>query len=181
LGVKVHVLLDWVGSAKVDDRLLAVMEQAGAQVRRFHPPHWSTLGRLNNRTRRKLLIVDGRIGFTGGVGVAPHWMGRAQDPAHWRDTHFQVAGPVVAQMQSVFIENWIKVTGGVLRAGQADSAGAGGCTQARRQAAHRGARLAHRQRRRAQHIAGHLGAAAQGRSHHGRVRAHDVPLQGLDR
>ena len=113
-GVKVHVLLDWVGSAKMDDSLLDVMEQAGVQVKRFHPPHWSHLGRMNNRTHRKLLIVDGRVGFTGGVGVAPQWTGRAQDPEHWRDTHFEVEGPVVAQMQSVFIDNWIKVTGDVL-------------------------------------------------------------------
>lgn len=113
-GVKVHVLRDWVGSAKMDDSLVAVMAQAGVQIRRFHPPHWSHLGRLNNRTHRKLLVVDGRVGFTGGVGVASPWTGRAQDPAHWRDTHFQVEGPVVAQMQSVFIDNWIKVTGDVL-------------------------------------------------------------------
>ena len=113
-GVKVHVLLDWVGSVKMDDRLVSVMTQAGVQVKRFHPPHWSNLGRMNNRTHRKLLVVDGRIGFTGGVGIAPQWTGRAQDPAHWRDTHFEVVGPVVAQMQSVFIDNWIKVTGHVL-------------------------------------------------------------------
>ena len=113
-GVKVHVLLDWVGSVKMDDSLVATMAQAGVQIQRFHPPHWSHLGRMNNRTHRKLLIVDGRVGFTGGVGVAPQWTGRAQDPEHWRDTHFQVEGPVVAQMQSVFIDNWIKVTGDVL-------------------------------------------------------------------
>ncbi|MDP2870622.1 phosphatidylserine/phosphatidylglycerophosphate/cardiolipin synthase family protein [Methyloversatilis sp.] len=113
-GVKVHVLLDWVGSAKMDDSLITMMEQAGVQVRRFHPPHWSHLGRLNNRTHRKLLVIDGAVGYTGGVGIAPQWTGRAQDPEHWRDTHFEVEGPVVAQMQSVFIDNWIKVTGDVL-------------------------------------------------------------------
>lgn len=113
-GVKVHVLLDWVGSAKMDDSILTAMRTAGVQVRKFHPPHWSHLGRLNNRTHRKLLVVDGRTGFTGGVGIAPQWTGAAQDPAHWRDTHFQVEGPVVAQLQSVFIGNWIKVTGDVL-------------------------------------------------------------------
>jgi len=113
-GVKVHVLLDWVGSAKMDDSLVGVMTQAGVQVKHFHPLHWSHLGRLNNRTHRKLLVIDGRVGFTGGVGVAPQWTGRAQDPGHWRDTHFEVLGPVVAQMQSVFIDNWIKVTGDVL-------------------------------------------------------------------
>jgi len=113
-GVKVHVLLDWVGSAKVEQSIVDTMADAGVQIRKFHPPHWSNLGRLNNRTHRKLLVVDGRIGFTGGVGIAPQWTGNAQDPEHWRDSHFQVEGPVVAQMQSVFLDNWIKVTGHVL-------------------------------------------------------------------
>ena len=113
-GVKVHVLLDWVGSAKMDDALLDTMRSAGVQIHKFHPPHWSHLGRLNNRTHRKLLVVDGRIGFTGGVGIAPLWTGAAQDPEHWRDTHFRVVGPVVAQMQAVFLDNWIKVSGEVL-------------------------------------------------------------------
>lgn len=113
-GVKVHVLLDWVGSAKMSKPLLAEMTDAGVQIRKYHPPHWSHLGSLNNRTHRKLLVVDGSIGFTGGVGIAPPWTGRAQDPEHWRDTHFEVEGPVVAQMQSVFLDNWIKVSGEVL-------------------------------------------------------------------
>lgn len=113
-GVKVHVLLDWVGSAKMDESLMDAMLAAGVQVRKFHPPHWSHLGRMNNRTHRKILVTDGRTAFTGGVGIAPHWTGNAQDPEHWRDTHFQVNGPVVAQMQSVFLDNWIKATGDVL-------------------------------------------------------------------
>ena len=113
-GVKIHVLLDWVGSAKMDESMVAEMANAGVQVRKFHPPHWSHLGRFNNRTHRKLLVVDGHIGFTGGVGIAPQWTGRAQDPEHWRDTHFEVEGPVVAQMQAVFLDNWIKVSGEVL-------------------------------------------------------------------
>lgn len=112
-GVKVHMLLDWVGSAKVDEKFVDDLSAAGVQIRRFHPPHWSHLGRLNNRTHRKLLIIDGRTAFTGGVGIAPQWTGHAQDPDHWRDTHFQVEGPVVAQMQAVFLDNWIKVTGEV--------------------------------------------------------------------
>ena len=113
-GVKVHVLLDWVGSAKMDESLMTGMRAAGVQVQRFHPPTWNHLGRLNNRTHRKILVTDGRTAFTGGVGIAPHWTGNAQDPDHWRDTHFQVEGPVVAQMQSVFLDNWIKATGDVL-------------------------------------------------------------------
>ena len=113
-GVKVHVLLDWVGSAKMEDAMLKDMGNAGVQIRKYHAPHWSHLGRLNNRTHRKLLVVDGTIGFTGGVGIAPAWTGHAQDPDHWRDTHFKVEGPVVGQMQAVFLDNWIKVSGEVL-------------------------------------------------------------------
>ena len=113
-GVKVNVLLDWVGSAKVEDRLVKELVSAGVKIRKFHPPRWSDLRRLNNRTHRKLLVVDGKIAFTGGVGIAPQWTGHAQDPAHWRDSHFQVEGPVVGQMQAVFLDNWIKVTGDAL-------------------------------------------------------------------
>ena len=113
-GVKVHLLLDWVGSSKMDPAQLARMEQAGVEVRRFHAPRWYNLARMNNRTHRKVLVVDGEVGFTGGVGIADEWTGDAQDPGHWRDTHFRAEGPVVAQMQAVFSDNWIKATGGVL-------------------------------------------------------------------
>ena len=113
-GVRVHVLLDWVGSAKMDEGYLTEVQQAGVQIEKFHKPHWYNLARLNNRTHRKLLVVDGQVGFTGGVGIAPHWMGNAQDPDHWRDSHYLVRGPVVAQMQATFLDNWLKVTGKVL-------------------------------------------------------------------
>jgi cardiolipin synthase len=113
-GVKVHVLLDWAGSAKMEGRLLDQLKQAGVALQRFHEPRWYQLGRMNNRTHRKILVTDGRVGFTGGVGIAPQWEGRGQDPEHWRDTHFRVEGPVVAQMQSVFIDNWTKASGEVL-------------------------------------------------------------------
>jgi cardiolipin synthase len=113
-GVKVHVLLDWVGSIKVDRKLLQEMRDAGVEAHYFHPLRWYNLGRINNRTHRKLLIVDGRIGFTGGVGIASPWTGHAQDKDHWRDDHFRVEGPVVAQMQSVMLSNWAKTTGYIL-------------------------------------------------------------------
>ena len=113
-GVKVNVLLDWAGSAKMDASMLKELDAAGVHVQRFHQPRWFHLGRLNNRTHRKLLVVDGRVGFTGGVGIAPIWEGHAQDKDHWRDSHFKVEGPVVAQMQSVFIDNWTKASGEVL-------------------------------------------------------------------
>ena len=113
-GVRVHVLLDWVGSQKMEQALLDEMKQAGVQVERFHEPEWSQWNKLNNRTHRKLLVVDGRIGYTGGVGIADHWRGQARNPQEWRDSHFRVEGPVVAQMQSVFLDNWMRVTGDVL-------------------------------------------------------------------
>jgi cardiolipin synthase len=113
-GVKVHVLLDWLGSNKMDPDSIAAMTEAGVQVTRYHPLRWYNLHRFNNRTHRKLLIVDGRIGFTGGVGIADEWAGNAQDPEHWRDSHYRVEGPVVTQMQAVFMDNWIKSTGKVL-------------------------------------------------------------------
>jgi cardiolipin synthase len=113
-GVKVHVLLDWLGSQKIDPRLIAEMKSNGVQVERYHALRWYNLARLNNRTHRKILVVDGRIGFTGGVGIAPEWTGHAQDEDHWRDTHFRLEGPAVAQMQAVFLDNWIKTTGEVL-------------------------------------------------------------------
>ncbi|MFP5392600.1 MAG: phospholipase D-like domain-containing protein [Gammaproteobacteria bacterium] len=113
-GVKVHVMLDFIGSIKLDPAAIQAMEQAGVKVQRYHKPVWWKFTRLNNRTHRKVLVVDGKIGFTGGVGIADQWRGRAQDPEHWRDTHFRVEGPVVGQMQAVFADNWTKATGVVL-------------------------------------------------------------------
>jgi cardiolipin synthase len=113
-GVRVHVLLDWIGSSKMDKKLLDEMKQAGVEIRRYHEPKWWNLPRLNNRTHRKLLVVDGAVGFTGGVGIADKWTGHAQDPDHWRDTHVKAEGPVVGQMQAVFMDNWTKATGKVL-------------------------------------------------------------------
>jgi cardiolipin synthase len=113
-GIPVHVMLDWAGSAKLDQRLLDELTDAGVELRRYHPLRWYTIARLNNRTHRKLLVVDGKIGFTGGVGVADQWQGHAQDRDHWRDIHFRVEGPVVGQLQAGFMDNWIKTTGRVL-------------------------------------------------------------------
>jgi len=113
-GVRVHLLVDWVGSNRMDPHYLDAMRAAGVEIEKYHPPRWYTLHKLNNRTHRKLLVVDGRVGFTGGVGIADEWDGNAEDPAHWRDTHFRLEGPAVAQMQAAFTDNWLKVTGKVL-------------------------------------------------------------------
>jgi cardiolipin synthase len=113
-GVKVHVLLDWVGSQKMDKDLLERMRQSGVEIEKYHPLAWYSIDKLNNRTHRKLLVVDGRVGFTGGVGIADEWNGHAQDPDHWRDTHYRVEGPTVPQMQAAFADNWSKVSGRTL-------------------------------------------------------------------
>jgi cardiolipin synthase len=113
-GVSVHVMLDWVGCAKMSRELMARMRDAGIEIQRYHALRWFSLGRLNNRTHRKVLIVDGVTGFTGGVGIADQWRGHAQDPHHWRDMHFKAEGLIVAQMQAAFMDNWIKTTGCVL-------------------------------------------------------------------
>jgi cardiolipin synthase A/B len=113
-GVKVHLLVDWVGSQKMDDESVRMMEEGGVEIRKYRPLHWYHLARMNNRTHRKLLVVDGKIGFTGGVGIADEWSGDAQDPEHWRDTHYRIVGPAVAQLQAAFMDNWIGVSGDVL-------------------------------------------------------------------
>ncbi len=109
-GVEVRVLLDWVGSAPMEERLVEVMTQAGAKVERFRPVRWYTLDKINNRTHRKILVVDGRVAFTGGVGIADEWLGDARDPSEWRDTHYRIEGPVVAEFQGAFAHNWVEAT-----------------------------------------------------------------------
>lgn len=113
-GVRVHVTIDWAGSIKMDETLLEQMRDAGVHVEHYRPLHWYNLGRLNNRTHRKLLVIDGKVGFTGGVGIADQWLGDAEGPEHWREAHFRIEGPVVAQLQAAFNDNWIKTTGDVL-------------------------------------------------------------------
>jgi cardiolipin synthase len=113
-GVKIHVMLDWEGCGKIESAYLDQMKDAGVEVELYHPLQWYNLTRINHRTHRKLLVVDGRIGFTGGVGIADQWLGNAQSKNHWRDSHFQMEGPAVAQMQAAFTDNWTKVRAQVL-------------------------------------------------------------------
>lgn len=107
-GVKIHVILDWLGTNRMEANTLRRMEDAGVEVERYHPLHWYNLRRLNNRTHRKLLVIDGTVGFTGGVGIADEWSGNARNPDEWRDNHFRIEGPVVAQLQRAFMDNWLK-------------------------------------------------------------------------
>ena len=113
-GVRVHVLLDWIGTGRLDPASLDLMRDAGVEIEKYHKPRWYNFARMNNRTHRKILVVDGRVGFTGGVGIADEWLGHAQDPEHWRDVHFRVEGPAVSQMQATFLDNWMQTRGEVL-------------------------------------------------------------------
>lgn len=110
-GVEVNVLLDWQGSVSMERELIDTMTRAGVTVERFRPIHWHTLDRFNSRTHRKLLVVDGAIGFTGGVGIADEWLGNARNPDEFRELHYRVEGPVVASMQGAFAFNWVEATG----------------------------------------------------------------------
>jgi cardiolipin synthase len=113
-GVAVKVILDAVGSAQMSQSLINFMARNGIDVEWYHPLRWYTLSTLNHRTHRKLLVVDGRIGFSGGVGIADDWLGDADSKNHWRETVARVEGPVVTQMQSAFMDNWVKSRGELL-------------------------------------------------------------------
>lgn len=108
-GVKVRVLLDAYGAMKMSQELTREMEEAGVEVRWFRPLTQWRIWKHDNRTHRKVLIVDGRLGFTGGVGIAAEWEGDARDPSEWRDTHYSVEGPAVKGLQGAFWGNWMEV------------------------------------------------------------------------
>lgn len=114
-GVQVRVLLDGLGASTMDKKLVEVMRDAGVIVEIFRPLNWYNLDHLNNRTHRKILVVDGAIGFVGGVGIGDEWLGSAQDNKHWRDSHFEIRGPVVAQLQGGFVDHWVQARHEVLQ------------------------------------------------------------------
>ena len=110
-GVSVKILLDAVGSARIGDHILRQLEDGGCQLAWFNPPHWYTIGRLNHRTHRKSIMIDGRVGFTGGAGIADQWRGHAQDEHHWRDMQIRIEGPGMMPLQTGFAQNWLQTTG----------------------------------------------------------------------
>jgi cardiolipin synthase A/B len=110
-GVRVKILLDAIGSSNIGAEILALLETGGCQVAWYNPIRWYTLGRFNNRTHRKSLIVDGCIAFTGGAGIADHWRGTASGPDEWRDMQIRIAGPAVVPLQTGFAHNWQQTTG----------------------------------------------------------------------
>ena len=113
-GVAVNVILDAVGSAPMSHDLTEFMQRNGVSVEWYHPLRWYTLSRFNHRTHRKLLVIDGEIGFSGGVGIADEWRGDADSKDHWRETVIRIEGPVVMQLQFAFLDNWVKSRGELL-------------------------------------------------------------------
>jgi cardiolipin synthase len=113
-GVRVYVLVDAVGGKKLGDGNEKVMRDAGVHLARFNPISLRHVEEINSRTHRKILVVDGKVGFTGGVGVSDIWEGNADAPEHWRDTQFRIEGPPVRFLEACFYENWIESAGVVM-------------------------------------------------------------------
>ncbi len=113
-GVCVKILLDAVGSSTIGDEILEILERGGCQLAWYNPARPYSIGRFNHRTHRKSLIIDGRVAFTGGAGIADHWMGNAEDAQHWRDIQIRLEGPAVVPLQTGFAQNWLQSTGEVV-------------------------------------------------------------------
>jgi cardiolipin synthase len=113
-GVKVHAILDAQGTSKMGTENVGMLREAGVDVVKYNSIFFLDPRRYNNRSHRKLLIIDGKLAFTGGVGIADEWTGNANSPKHWRDNHYKITGPVVAQLQATFMTNWLKTRGTVL-------------------------------------------------------------------
>jgi cardiolipin synthase len=110
-GVQVNVLLDAVGALAMPGKLRTEMTAAGCRVEAFRPLSPFTIDRFNNRNHRRILVVDGVVGVTGGSGISGKWSGNGKQPGHWRDTDVRIEGPVVEQLQGAFAENWLEATG----------------------------------------------------------------------
>jgi cardiolipin synthase len=109
-GVQVNMVIDAMGTDKIPKSWRKRLVAAGAKIGDFGQAKWYTLEELNYRTHRKILVVDGRVGFTGGVGLDDHWLGHAQDKDHWRDTMVRIEGPSARLMEGAFNENFIETS-----------------------------------------------------------------------
>lgn len=109
-GIKVRILLDAIGGMDADEQQLQKLRDAGVELQIYCEARWWNLRRFNHRTHRKILVIDGKIGYTFGHGIADQWRGNGEDQDHWRDTGIRITGPAVFALQSVFMENWIEET-----------------------------------------------------------------------
>ena len=113
-GVEVRLIVDALGSFHTQSRYFDGLRAAGGQMRWYHPLRWNTWQEANQRTHRKLMIVDGKVGFIGGAGIADHWLHSTRQGPRWRDTVFRVEGEGVAGLISTFAENWLEASGKIL-------------------------------------------------------------------
>jgi cardiolipin synthase len=107
-GVHVQMTIDAVGASSMEKAHLDRLRAAGCAIVQFNTPRWYSIEEVNYRTHRKILVADGTIGFTGGAGVADHWLGNAEDPKHWRDTQVRMTGPVTRLLEAGFYENFLE-------------------------------------------------------------------------
>ena len=115
LGVNVTIVVDWIGSFSLRGRPLRRLRKAKCRIESYQGMEWHRLSRLNNRTHRELLVVDGKIAFVGGAGVADWWAFKSRSKGRpWRDTMARVEGPIVAALQGVAAENWLECCGEIL-------------------------------------------------------------------
>lgn len=110
-GVKVRFLVDALGATEFEKTDLKKLRQAGVEVAKYNPVRPFSIFRINHRTHRKILIVDGKIGFVGGISIADEWLCDTKHPKRWRDSNYQIKGPAVAQLQEIFNVNWTQTMG----------------------------------------------------------------------
>ena len=113
-GVEVRLLVDGFGGMKLKRRYRDDLKRAGVKVHRFRPLGLRNLVRIYRRAHRRAIVMDGKVGFTGGAAVSKKWKGNVTNKHEWRDSMTQVTGPLVAGIQSAFAENWVYCTGEVL-------------------------------------------------------------------
>lgn len=113
-GVAVRVLLDGLGSMKVSDDDFKPLIAAGGKVQKFRTPKFGQLTRFHRRNHRRSIVIDGEVGFTGGMAVSDVWLGHAQDEEHWRDLMFKVTGPMARSLQTAFVDLWVGSSGELL-------------------------------------------------------------------
>lgn len=113
-GVSVHMLTDAFGAQKITKGYLDTLKAAGVHTAIFRPVHWYEMQKLQNRSHNRAIVVDGRVGFTGGFGIADKWLGNGHTKDQWRDTDVRFTGPAVSQLQSTFAEGWVEATGNLL-------------------------------------------------------------------
>ena len=113
-GVSVHLLTDAFGAQSMTRGYVDTLKAAGVQTARFRPVHWYEMQKLQNRSHIRAVIINGRVGFTGGFGIADKWLGNGHAKDQWRDTDVRFTGPAVSQLQASFADGWVEATGTLL-------------------------------------------------------------------